>query len=373
MGYAAVAGMLLRVAHVGNMANDGFCAVKALRDAGVDAELIVDARDFGMGLPHWELFDVEADPYQKLNLDELPPLPEWITVAGGKRDQTHSIADVMKRTRRGEYDLLHLHFPFGQYLQFSGTPYLVYEAGFLRSVVEHGDGWSWTRLGKRAYKNSVGVTWTNTDMGSMIAGLAPRDWFIPFAIDTQRYRPAEKPSSDRLSFLHPSRQVWDVKGNDRMLHAYVKWVRGGGDADLTLVDWGFEEDVAEAKHILEPVADHVKWVPPMSKPRLIEAYQRCDAVLDQFTIGASGTTGFEAMACGAPLMIYFAPSAAECFGETPPCINVSSSEEILAGFEALSCFDVRDELAAAGRGFVERHLSYPVAAKRLKEIYEEVD
>jgi len=365
----------MRIAHIGNMANDGYHCVKALRSIGLDVELVIDSSDFGMGLPQWEMFNVEADPYKKVNVKDLPPLPDWIKAwdSGHKRNTIYMLTEAFRLARKGEYDLLHLQFPMGNYLQFVGAPFMIYEAGFLRHMINYGEGWAWTKMGIRAYEHAEAVTWTNTDMIDMVKSFkTKKEIFIPFAIDIERYKPIVRKRNDSLELLHPSRQCWDVKGNDRMLKAFVRFIGEGYDARLTLVDWGYAEDVAEAKRLLEPVRNCVRWAAPMNKPRLIEAYQRCDAVLDQFLLGASGTTGFEAMSCGVPLMIFFKPSAATCFGELPPCVNAESEQQILEGMKMLTDETYRKELGVNGRKFVERHLSFPVVANQLKEIYEEV-
>jgi glycosyltransferase involved in cell wall biosynthesis len=259
------------------------------------------------------------------------------------------------------------------YLLFASTPYLVYEAGFIRQMYGEFKDSNRVQLGKYAYKGARCVTYTNTDTREMVAGVSPRRMsFVPFAINMKRYTPAEKPSHSVLELIHPARMVFDVKGNDKMLLAYVKYIQGGGRAHLTLVDWGYSEDVEEAHRIVDPVKDTVSWVSPMSKPHLIEAYQHSDAVLDQFTLGASGTTGFEAMACGTPLMMYFSASAEEHFGEAPPCVNAQSEGDILNGFYALESDTLRRRLATEGRRFAEAHLSYRAVAQRLISIYKEV-
>lgn len=362
----------MRVCHVGNMANDGFACVEALRGAGVDAELIVDESEFGMSQPQWETTQVSGDPY-KLNPNDLPPAPEWVkTWRSNGRNFLYRVVDLNRVTKG--YDLLHLHFPTMLYLQFTKTPYLIYEAGFIRQMYGALKDSNRIRLGIRSYRNAECVTYTNTDTGGMVYGVNPKEaCFLPFAINTERYRPADGRNNSVLELLHPARMVFDVKGNDKMLRAYVKYVQSGKRAHLILIDWGYSEDVAEAHRIVDPVKESITWITPMSKPTLIEAYQRCDAVLDQFTLGASGTTGFEAMSCGAPLMMFFAPSAAEHFGEVPPCLNASTELEILEGLNRLESDTLRRRLSHDGRVFAERHLSYPVVARKLKALYEEVE
>lgn len=360
----------MHILHVGNMANDGFACVEALRGAGVDAELLIDERDFGMGLPQWEIYRLQGDPYN-MNIDELPPPPSWVKT--WRSSPKNFLRQVTEANRLIDgYDLLHLHYPTFLYLAYTKTPYIIYEAGFIRQNYGKYSNSNRVKLGMHSYRSARGVTYNNTDNSWMVQSSgAKRIRFIPFAINTDRYSPIKKPSNPVLEFLHPARMVFDVKGNDRMLRAFVKYIQSGKKAKLILVDWGYSEDAEEAHRIVEPVKEWVKWVQPMSKPDLIDAYRRSDAVLDQFTLGGSGTTGFEAMSCGTPLMIYYKESGTEHFGENPPCVNASTEEEILAGFEALESDTLRSHLRGAGRTFAEKHLSYPVVARELIKFYKE--
>jgi len=368
---------LMHICHVGNMANDGYATVKALRAAGVNVELLIDPSDFGMGLPQWEIHDIMDDPYQ-MSLSKLNdyPLPEWVKIYTREKNPFKKAVDLFKATRG--YDLLHCHFPTFNYLQFSRTPYLIYEAGFLRKIHDyntHPKGrMNWEHLGLDAFRGAECVTWTNTDMKPMIDAVGVNfDAFIPFAIDTNRYIPTTKRGeSDELQLFHPTRQTWNVKGNDRLLRAFTRLIKAGAEAHLTLVDWGYAEDVQAAKTLLKPVEEHVSWVPPMSKPRLIKTYQESDVVVDQFLLGASGTAGFEAMSCGKPLLMYFSESATRCFGEKPPHLDARCEDDILVGLMRLRDANLREKLGAEARGFVERRLSEVVVARRLRDIYDAV-
>jgi glycosyltransferase involved in cell wall biosynthesis len=380
-------GIGIKIAHIGNMANDGYATVKALRENGFDADLLIDLSDFGMGLPHWEIHSIEGDPY-KMTISKLNdyPLPEWIKVYSKEKNVFKKASDMFRVAR--DYDILHCHFPTFNFIQFTKTPFLIYEAGFLRKIQNYyvNEGMkraspsfsryprmNWERLGADAYRKAECVTWTNTDMIDMISHVEKKEQvFIPFAIDEKRYAPRPVEAHDELRLLNPSRQCWDVKGNDRVLRAFVRFIKAGYKAHLTLVDWGYVEDVSEAKNILSPVNEHVTWVAPMSKPKLIEAYHDADVILDQFILGGSGTTGYEAMSCGKPLMIYFNDSAAKCYGEAPPCVNVRTEDEILAGLVEMVDGEKRERLGAQGRSFVERHLSEKVVASKLKDVYADV-
>ena len=368
----------MRVAHVLNMANDAWPLVKEMRRRGVEADLIIDEKDFGMGLPMWEEADVEGDPYSFdfKSASKLWEPPPWVRVWGCKYRYSPNKVSNLFRMCRG-YDLLHCHATSSGYLQFSGTKYLVYEAGWIRKLVSDPEDDNWVRLGRRAYKNAACITYTNPDTVNMVKSLNPRRLdFLPFAIDTDKYKPPKvNPSRDSLLFFHPTRQVWDVKGNDRLLRAFAKFIYAGGDAHLICVDWGWQEDVENAKKLIESlgVASKVTWVPPMNKLRLIKAIGESDAVFDQFLIGGTGTLGLEAMACERPLCIYMAHWTADAFGEKPPVVNASTEEQILSAMLKLGDRRYRERIGVRGREWVKRHCDPGKVVDRLLSIYEEVE
>jgi len=366
----------MRIAHVLNMANDAWPLVKEMRRRGVEADLIVDENDFAMGLPIWEEADIEGDPYtfDYKSSEAVWKAPPWVRVWKCKYGFEPFKISNLFRVCRG-YDLLHCHAKSGAYLQFSGTKYMIYEAGWVRNLVADQTS-NHNKLGKRAYSKAACVTWTNPDTVKMVASMNPqRMEFLPFVIDTEKYKPPKaKPSRDSLHFFHPARQVWDVKGNDRLIRAFAQFIYNGADAYLVCVDWGWKEDVEAAKQLIEKmgVSTRVKWVQPMSKPRLIKTIGESDAVFDQFIIGGSGTLGLEAMACGTPLCIYMTHWTADAFGEWPPVANASTEDQILSSMLKLSDRHYRERLSTRGREWVQRHCEPKKVVDQLLKLYEEI-
>jgi glycosyltransferase involved in cell wall biosynthesis len=375
----------MKIAHIGNMANDGYAAVKALRQLGIDAELVINLADFGMSFPQWEVYNFTEDPYKITSPKEFVkkyPLPEWVRYyEHGKGDFLTGISNLFKVSRG--YDLVHLHFPTFNYLQFSGLKYICYEAGFIRNFftpnrklkseieLRH-----WEMLARRAYENAECVTWVNTDMQSMINRFHVKsEEFVPFSIDTNRYIPSKSPKNhddDTLLIYQPTRQAFDIKGNDMLHRAFIKFIKDGYKGKLVLTDWGYAEDVAQAHEMLKPVEEHVTWVAPMSKPDLIKMYQEADVVADQFDCGASGTSGFEAMSCGTPLLIYLATSASTSFGTDVPHANAYDEHQIYKRLVELTDKKTRDRLGFIEREFIINHSSEEVVANQLANIYRRI-
>jgi len=355
------------------MANNGYHIVKALREEHIDAELIINTADFGMGLPMWEEISIQMDPY---NVDfnkliEKWPLPEWIkTWKYDKNNSVYNYTSLFKLTK--PYDLLHLHPPTPMYLQFTNKPKIIHEAGWVRLF--HLDTPT-HKLGRRAYQNADCIIYTNPDTYPLIEKLnCKRVEFIPFVIPPEQYKPGPETNRDELLFFHPTRHVWDVKGNDKLLKAFGQFIKEGYRAKLRLVDWGWDEDVEKSKLLIKKlgIEKYVEWVNPYTKPDLIKAYHESDAIFDQFILGSGGTTCYEAMSCSKPLAIYLNHWNEKCFGEMPPVINVCNIKEIHQTMIDLTDEKYRRNTGSKGRTFTLKYNNPKTIAENLIKIYMEV-
>ena len=358
------------------MAQDAYNACLGLKEIGVDVELIINKSDFGMGLPFWEKSDLNMDPYN-FNFDkalEEFPLPEWIHVWDNKNVPRFIAWSRLFKLIHG-YDLLHLHGRSVLYLQFSGLPYIVHEAGLIRYITTQEN--VGMRLAKRSYKKSNAVIWTNPDTKFMVEKIVPLKLmrFIPFSIDHAYYKPSEKQdNNDKLLFFSPARQVWEEKGNDKLISAFAHFIKEGNDAKLILVDWGYKEDVQASKELAYryDIAEHIEWIFPMSKPKLIKLYNHVDAVFDQFMLGSTGTAGLEAMSCGVPLCIYLGDLHTQMYGEKAPVENAYTPSQILESMKRLKNDVYKKHLGLSGRNYVIKHCDPKKIAYQMKNVYEEV-
>jgi glycosyltransferase involved in cell wall biosynthesis len=366
----------MKVCHILNMAQDAYNVCTALRKIGVDADLIIDESDFGMGLPFWEEAEYMGDPY---NVDfrealALFRLPDWVHVWRNKYGSwlPQKVSDLFRMASR--YDLLHLHAQSCIYLQYSGKPYVVHEAGLVRQLYERNGNVE--RFVRRAYREADKVVWTNPDTYDMVKGVVDESdmRFIPFAVNSKKYKPAKNrgQSKEVLKFLHPSRQVYDVKGNLLLLKAFKAYLESGYKAELTCVDWGWAEDVEESKRYCKDNGLAVKWIQPMSKPLLIRKINNSDAVFDQFILGSSGTLGLEAMSCASPVCMYLSPRHSEFYGEEAPVLNAHTVESILEAMVTLRDAETRFNLGNSGRSYVKRHCNPVDVAKQTRNVYKEI-
>jgi len=364
----------MRIVHVLNLANDAFNIVKPLREKGIDADLIIKSDDFGMGLPMWEEIEIDMDPYSfdlKVALERYD-LPEWMKVWWvDDRLPLHSVLSLFNMVKG--YDLLHLHSFSPIYLQFASKPFVIHEAGWIRKLVTRNSGEE--KLGRRAYAYAACVVMTNPDTYTLLKTLKyKRDVFIPFVIDTKQYKPMKMEKTEDLLFFHPARHEWDVKGNDKLLMAFRKFIESGYKAKLRMVDWGYTEDVSKAKEFVKrfKLESYVEWVQPYSKPALRRVYNEVDVVFDQFILGSGGTTCFEAMACEVPVVIYLNEWNRKCFGEMPPATKARMADDIYEAMVLLSDSDVRRKIGVEERKFVLKHNHPDVVANQLIDLYERI-
>lgn len=368
----------MKVGLVLNMANNQWLIAKALRRAGIEADLIISSRDFGMSFPHWEEAEISGvDPYTARiqDLSKYYTLPGWVKVwdPSDLHISPQNVIDLLNMVK--QYELLQLSVPSVIYLQFLGKKFIVHEAGWLRNF-PYLDGAA-EKLARRGYSKAECVVMTNADCYPHLNKIRyRRQVFIPFVIDIERYRPLEQPrQDDTLTFFHPTRHVWNVKGNQRLLYAFAKFLENGYQARLVMMDWGTLEDAQLSKELVERlgIESHVRWLSPVSKPRLIQLYNSSDAVFDQFVLGCYGTTAPEAMACGKPVVMRLERSCnEECYGEFPPILNAESVDEIHEAMIALTDPNLRRKRGEAGRRYVIEHHSPDKVANQYAALYREV-
>ena len=387
----------MKICHVLNMANNGYHIVKALRERGIDADLIIRSTDFGMALPIWEEKEIDEDPYKipfnallkkygvpeyvkvwheheffRTHNDKRAPVPEWMrNLKRVLSTYQFTVPDLYNIAK--EYDLLHLHPPSPLLLHFMNKPKVIHESGWIRKII-HTDT-ATEKIGRRSYEQAEAVVWTNPDTYPLLAHLnIKRLEFIPFVVNPDQYKPLKTEKTEDLLFFHPTRQVWDVKGNDRLLKAFSKFIHAGYHAKLRLIDWGFEEDVILAKILIsrEGLDEYVEWIRPYSKPALVRVYSECDAVFDQFILGSGGTTCYEAMSCETPVVIHLNECNTKCFGEMPPIMEASTVDEIYNAMVDLTDTKLRRKIGVSERQFTMRHNHPHVIADKLGTLYKEV-
>lgn len=136
-------------------------------------------------------------------------------------------------------------------------------------------------------------------------------------------------------FFHPTRQDW-VEGtgyadkrNDVFLHAFGALRRRGLRVGLVICSWG--ANVANSRQLLEELgcSAHVRWTSPLAITPFERMCKACDAVVDQFKLGAFGGVVFKAMAVGTPIVTFLNEVlVSDQYPVLPPVINCQTVADI---------------------------------------------
>ena len=382
----------MRILILGNMANDGYAVAKELRKMNHEVDLAVNISDFGMALPEWEDANVAAgtDPYcmdGNAAMKTWTP-PSWIRYFDfmnrvprkkymvGKIKSRINLLRMMR-----EYDIVETHVPFAIYSQFSGTPYVVYDAGWLR-YFPYGNNIR-DKLARRGYSKARSIIMTNPDTFEISDNLKylnqEKIFFSPFAIDPEKYKPkdaqelrAKYANEDEILLFSPARQIWDEKGNDKMIRAFARFANEIPKSKFIMVAWSIDEK--NSKNLVHSlgIQDKIIWITPVPKNMLIQYYNAADIVLDQFVLGSWGTSTPEAMACEKPVLMFYKKNyIMRAFGEEPPILNSFNENEIYSNLVKIARNrEFANELGKRSREWIIRTHSSRVVALRHLEILQ---
>lgn len=376
-----------RVAVLGNLAGVGYRFARALRTAGIEADLY-----FG-----WE--GPGADPSRETGA----ALPPWCNKIGplwaqGERPRGASIlracASIAYRSalRRlaadlAGYDVVQSVDGWNFFPPRAHRPYATFACGADLAEVAYEDS-ARGRAMLEGFRGSDVVMFGNVCQLPYLDDLGlTRNRFVPYAIDASAYPMGSEPTGRRgpLVVFAPAHVSWDHagkpgrrdglgrsrgKGNDRLLRAVRHVLDAGRELRLVMVEHG--PDVTSTKRLARDLglAEAVSFVPPMGRRELTEWYGRADIVADQFELGSFGLITLEAMACGRPVLVGMNDDwARRCDCTDMPVLSASNAEGIAARIIAASDPAARRELGLASRHYIESRHSPGLAAQVLIEEY----
>lgn len=155
------------------------------------------------------------------------------------------------------------------------------------------------------------------------------------SINWNEFLDIKKLQSFELKIISHSRQAWgydskyDIKGNDILINGFSLFVKNNPNACLILFDYG--PTVEKSKTLIKKlgIADKIIWVKQM--PRKLIYYlikEYADIGADQFKSGYIGSTAYELMAHGIPVISYLNLTSLEfqqkLLRPSPPIINVNT-------------------------------------------------
>ena len=192
-----------------------------------------------------------------------------------------------------------------------------------------------------------------------------------------------------LTLLSSSRLCWQNSGsytsdewrylnknNQWLLHAFKDFIAARSELNPLLILIEYGPDIEATRQLCSElrIDSHVVWLPKMSRKHLAWLLKHVDIAVGEFYDGPSvlwGGTGWEALACGKPLLqgFNFAPGEFEAkFGHLPPpMLPVRSESDIVP--HLLEMADDRDTAVAIGRdakSWFDRHNGIEMARRWLE-------
>lgn len=289
----------------------------------------------------------------------------------------------------GHYDVVVGYATDGIYPLLAGKrPYVAYEHGTIRSIPFQDDVQG--QLCALTYRLADGVAITNADNIAAAARLGlTQHRFVPHPINDTvardeagaAYRKLHADMDSDFIVFHPSRQHWEErrhpdweKGNDFFLRGFAAFVHQVDPrASAVLVNWGTCVQASRELIAALGIEARVRWIEPLPHRAMMRMIESCDALADQFFLGAFGSTMPKALSCGRPALMYLDVEKHRwCFPEPPPVANVRTPEQVHAALERM----YRDPdhyraLCAQGRAWYERWHSSDVVANALCDIFRE--
>jgi glycosyltransferase involved in cell wall biosynthesis len=368
----------IQLGFCGNMANNAYNFVKALRRLGHSAELVVEdgyLDAFIMNRPFWEDVEVECDDYeQAATFEKEWRQPHFVRrveydqeLQARFQHRQSAIPEVQKLYREtfglelptdralvlaqsmghwpslvalSRYDVIQLSGSAISLGPFCPKPYVVFPTGsdlFVSPFQETLFG----LLMRAGYRGAAHVLICETNYPAYLDRLAmtcPRS-FAPMMIDTVTYAPGDsqqvrqqwRERSGGERFLYSvCRQAWQWKGNDRLLRAFAEFTsNGNSDWRLVLQQWG--PDVERSQQLIGELGleNRVLYETLCSKPVLRRRQQAADVVADQFVMEGYGTSVLESMAASKPVLMRPVDDiAAQNFRWRPPFLGATTVEEI---------------------------------------------
>jgi len=355
----------MRILQAGNV-NFGYIMAKELRKRGIESDLLLSNVLFrGSDLSI-------NDP---LNHDkDIDSLPDWVFFKDtrfGRRKMS-----VIKKMRK--YDLIHTYNEMSSNAMLSHKPYLAQTGGdelrvsaFKRSISGYLLKKSFQKANQLVYVWPIHKTYVEK-LGIKNAIYLPRIWDTKSFGTRKTWIDDDKP----LTFFFPTWEIWETKGNEKFLKAFVRLCKEKANIFLYFIDWGKDSPKAKILLSVPEVQQRVEIIPgPVSREKMAELMEKSHILVDQFNSGSFNRIGIEAFSFGIPILINLdEPLHAELHnGEAPPVINAKNENEI---YEKLKYFihakDDLTKIAQKAQKWSETHFDLQKNVGKYLEVYEKM-
>jgi glycosyltransferase involved in cell wall biosynthesis len=350
----------MKILHAGNMANFAYLLVKKLRSDGIDSELLMNKN------PHPSSDPTQYDPYLKENK------PNWIKYydLSKKMWPLHIMLSMWKK-----YDLIHCYVELPIFAYFTNRKFITTAQGSDLSRLAFSNTLKGFLL-RRAYKKAKVIVCPTVGCFPLLSKLNLQNGvFIPSIIDLKKFSPNPKPSlNDRFTIFHPTSQIWNIKGNDKLIYGFKKFIEKYPKSNLIIVDHNI--DSKKTKMLVQEL-DLEKFISfvkgPLNVDDLKKYYDVADVVADQFLATDLGGIGREVLSMKKPLLTScWVSKYKEVFGSSPPIANASTSEEIAAQLELLTDLNFRQKIAEDGYIWINKNFNPDIISKKIQLLYQKI-
>ena len=382
----------MSVGLIGNMNNNHFVLARYLRDAGIDAHLILTCDEFSHFHPSADTFDLE---YQQFTQQ----------VSWGTQDDVRTLSPALLQKNLAPYDVLigcgfapafclkagralDVFIPYGSDL-YDATRHYKWPHHYLR----HRKAVSLQRRGI-AESRVISMPPCPTMYESILDHLAPgvQRWErgIPLVYSPDysqeklgqnatrshwKWRFDEiRADSDFLVFM-TGRHVWDCpvsnpshKGNDIFLRGLADFALRNPDTRIHVVMFEYGSDVMQTKDLAKQLKiDHaISWFPVLHRKEIMLGLNMADLLCGELTHSwIMGGASFEALSLGVPIMMYRDEDIKS--GTSTglyPILNVANSTEVADGLEwSLNSGDELKDMGLRGAQWYEDEVVVPSIAQ----------
>jgi len=343
------------------MANFAYLSVKKLRDDGNDSELLMNTN------PHPSSDPLLYDPSLKHEY------PKWIRFYNtSNKIWPLQIIKIM----REDYDLIHSYVELPIFANLSFKKFVVTCQGSDLTRLAFAPTMKGFLL-RCAYKKAKAIICPTVGCFPLLSKLKlDNGIFIPSIVDLQRFSPEknQNPSNEKFTVFHPTSQLWNIKGNDKFLHGFKKFVKKFPKSKLIIVL--HNADSKKTKLLirdlhLEEFTEYIKG--PLNVDDLKKYYANSDVVADQFLATDLGGIGREVLSMKKPLLTScLVEKYEQVFGSVLPIASAFTPDEIAAKLELLTDSHFRKKLAQDGYSWIHKNFNPNLVSKKLQFVYEKI-
>jgi len=271
------------------------------------------------------------------------------------------LAAVNRQVKQGNYDIVHIHFAYLGWLGIVGRyPYILHCHGSDVRRDLH------DRLRRPFILQSLAraqtVLFSTPDQAAIVQPVRPDAIYLPNPVDTERFYPVARAQDRSLRVLIIS-ELSPVKAVDIAFAAVQQVQIRHPEIEVIAIDHGTERTRYHG-------TPGVTFIQPVANAEMPALIQSCDIVVGQFGIGSLGRAELESMACGKPVVGYFAQNMAQ--PEPPPLFSTPQPIQAAENLNALVEDPIlRRSYGEQGRAWVHKHHGLMPVVQRLEQIYQQ--